>query len=51
MKQKKDVFIDTKKGVIHFFNKKQQTKTTTTTKEKKKKKKKKTYKNSKNPLA
>ena len=41
MKQKKDVFIDNKKGVTHFFNKKQQTK----------EKKKKTYKNSKNPLA
>ena len=26
MKQKKDVFIDNKKGVVHFFKKKQQTK-------------------------
>ena len=24
MKQKKDVFIDNKKGVVHFFKKKQQ---------------------------
>ena len=26
MKQKKNVFIDNKKGVVHFFKKKQQTK-------------------------
>ena len=37
MKQKKDIFIDNKKGVIHFFKKKQQTK------------QQKTYKNSKKP--
>ena len=37
MKQKKDVFIDNKKGVVHFFKKKQQTK------------QQKTYKNSKKP--
>ena len=39
MKQKKNVFIDNKKGVVHFFKKKQQTK------------QQKTYKNSNNPLA
>ena len=42
MKQKKDVFIDNKKGVIHFFNKKKK-KTNKITKKK--------YKNSKNPIA
>ena len=39
MKPKKNVFIDNKKGVVHFFKKKQP------------KKQQKTYENSKNPLA